>query len=77
MAMITRKRGEDEGEEDEEDQQNNENAGGMGHDAHNVDNNMEWIDAFILETRRKGGRQTETPVLKTYKVGNHRLGSSA
>lgn len=29
---------------------------------------MHWVDCFILNTRRKSGRQTETSVLKLYKV---------
>ena len=29
---------------------------------------MRWVDRFILNTHRKGGRQTETSVLKLYKV---------
>ncbi|PPQ88251.1 hypothetical protein CVT24_005158 [Panaeolus cyanescens] len=30
-----------------------------------------WADNFILETRRKGGRQTEMSVLKQWKVCNY------
>lgn len=29
---------------------------------------LAWADKFILETRRKGGRQTENSVLKLWKV---------
>ncbi|KAF8230614.1 hypothetical protein L208DRAFT_1378470 [Tricholoma matsutake] len=29
---------------------------------------MHWVDRFILNTRHKGGRQTETSVLKLYKL---------
>jgi hypothetical protein len=29
---------------------------------------LAWADKFILETRRKGGRQTENSVLKQWKV---------
>ena len=29
---------------------------------------LAWADKFILETRRKGGRQTESSVLKLWKV---------
>jgi hypothetical protein len=29
---------------------------------------MGWVDSFIFNTRRKGGRQTETSVIKLYKV---------
>jgi hypothetical protein len=29
---------------------------------------LAWADKFILETRRKGGRQTENTVLKQWKV---------
>ena len=29
---------------------------------------MHWVDCFILNTCRKGGRQTETSILKLYKV---------
>ena len=50
---------EEDGEEDGGDQQLNEGAGV---------NSMDWVDSFILNTRRTGGRLTETSVLKTYKV---------
>jgi len=32
-------------------------------DRENEGNTMGWVDRFILNTRRKGGRQTETSVL--------------
>lgn len=61
--------GEDEGGEDGEDQQDGEDAFGMGHHADDNDNDdMAWVDTCILNARRKGGRQTEMSVLKTYKV---------
>lgn len=65
--------GEDEGEEDGEDQQDNEDVGGTGHNATTItanNDNMAWVDTYILNTRRNGGRLTETSVLKTYHVSN-------
>ncbi|KAH8977851.1 hypothetical protein EDB92DRAFT_1821996 [Lactarius akahatsu] len=35
-----------------------------------ADDDMAWVDTFILNTRRTGGRQTETSVLKMYKASN-------
>ncbi|KAF8257292.1 hypothetical protein EI94DRAFT_1709286 [Lactarius quietus] len=64
--------GDDDGMEDggaqQEDDQEDDDVGGMGH--HPIagnDDSMAWVDSFILNTRRSGGRQTETSVLKTYK----------
>ncbi|KAH9027170.1 hypothetical protein EDB85DRAFT_1819778, partial [Lactarius pseudohatsudake] len=64
--------GEEDGEEDEdgdggEDRQEDEDVGSMEHRAA-TDNDMAWVDTFILNTRRTGGRQTETSVLKMYKA---------
>jgi hypothetical protein len=61
----------DEGGESDEDEQ-----GGIisdNEDSQVVDNPktrpaLAWADKFILETRRKGGRQTENSVLKLWKV---------
>jgi hypothetical protein len=53
----------DEGDDDEEeDQEEGEDEANEGCGT------MDWVDNFILNTRRKGGRQTETSVLKLYKV---------
>jgi hypothetical protein len=46
-------------EEDQEEEDDRANEGGSA---------MDWVDNFILNTRRKGGRQTETSVVKLYKV---------
>jgi hypothetical protein len=63
--------GEDEGEEDGEDQQDSEDVGGTGLNATTADNdNMAWVDTYILNTQRNGGRLTERSVLKTYKVSD-------
>ncbi|KAH9026139.1 hypothetical protein EDB85DRAFT_1816892, partial [Lactarius pseudohatsudake] len=64
--------GEEDGEEDEdgdggEDRQEDEDVGSMEHRAA-ADDDMAWVDTFILNTRRTGGRQTETSVLKMYKA---------
>ncbi|KAH8982068.1 hypothetical protein EDB92DRAFT_1804851, partial [Lactarius akahatsu] len=66
--------GEEDGEEDEdgdggEDRQEDEDVGSMEHRAA-ADDDMAWVDTFILNTRRTGGRQTETSVLKMYKASN-------
>jgi cobalamin biosynthesis protein CobT len=67
-------KGEDEGQEDGEDQQDDENVEGTQHDASaanaDADDGMAWVDTFILDTRRSGGRLTEISVLKTYKVSD-------
>jgi hypothetical protein len=66
-------KGEYEGEEDGEDQQDNEDVGGTGHNAATItanNDNMAWVDTYILNTRRNGGRLTETSVLKTYHVSD-------
>src|SRR5271168_1547328 len=61
-------------EEDSKDE-DEELAGDVDKDkeSHIVDNTkthdaLAWADRFILETRRKGGRQTENSVLKQWKV---------
>ncbi|KAH9008640.1 hypothetical protein EDB85DRAFT_1835586, partial [Lactarius pseudohatsudake] len=65
--------GEEDGEEEDEDGNGGEDpqedgdAGNTG-DLAAADDNMAWVDTFILNTRREGGRQTETSVLKTYKA---------
>ncbi|KAF8814965.1 hypothetical protein BYT27DRAFT_7081092 [Phlegmacium glaucopus] len=58
----------DESEDDEDEQ----GEGARG-DEEVVDNartrpSLAWADKFILETRRKGGRQTENSVLKLWKI---------
>jgi hypothetical protein len=63
--------GEDVYEEGVGAQQDDEDAGSTGHPAADDDDDMAWVDSFILKTRRSGGRQTETSVLKTYKVRFH------
>jgi hypothetical protein len=65
----------DEGEdsEDGEDEQKDSEVRDDEEDLQLVDNPktrpaLAWADKFILETRRKGGRQTESSVLKLWKV---------
>ena len=60
-----------EGSEDDEDEQ--EGVLSDEGDSQGVDNPrthfaLVWADKFILETRRKGGCQTENSVLKLWKV---------
>jgi hypothetical protein len=70
-------KGEDEGGEDGDDQSDDEDVSGTGHNAARNDNNdMAWVDKYILETRRDGGRLTEMSVLKTYKVSDYFCGPS-
>ena len=52
--------GDDEGDDDNND--------GEEEDYTNEGYTIGWVDSFILDTRREGGRQTETSVLKLYKV---------
>jgi hypothetical protein len=57
----------DDGEDEQEEVRDDEE------DSHLVDNPkthpaLAWANKFILETRRKGGRQTENSVLKLWKV---------
>ncbi|KAH9037627.1 hypothetical protein EDB85DRAFT_587592 [Lactarius pseudohatsudake] len=64
--------GEEDGEEDEdgedgEDPQEDEDVGSVEHRA-TADDDMAWVDMFILNTRRTGGRQAGTSVLKMYKA---------
>ena len=61
-----------EGSDDEEDEQEDEGLNGEDDPQAVVDNPkthsaLLWADKFILETRRKGGRQTENSVLKLWK----------
>lgn len=61
----------DEGSEDPDSDAEEPNEEGLDDDI--VDNvrthsALAWADKFILETRRKGGRQTENSVLKLWKV---------
>jgi hypothetical protein len=71
-------------EEDSDEDDDEPGAGGVDNDeeSHIVDNAkthdaLAWADKFILETRRRGGRQTENSVLKQWKVsGNHERNSS-
>jgi hypothetical protein len=70
-------------EDSDEDDDDEPGAGGVDNDeeSHIVDNAkthdaLAWADKFILETRRKGGRQTENSVLKQWKVSrNHERNS--
>ncbi len=62
--------GSEEDGEDGEDRRGDEDAGGTGHHA---DDDMAWVDTFILNARRKGGQQTEMSVRKTYDVSNRGL----
>ena len=63
----------DEVEESEDGEDEQEEVRDDGDDSQLVDNPrtrpaLAWADKFILETRRKGGRQTESSVLKLWKV---------
>ena len=63
----------DEAEEGEDDNDEQEEVIDDEADSQVVDNPrtrpaLAWADKFILETRRKGGRQTESSVLKLWKV---------
>jgi hypothetical protein len=63
----------DEMEEGEDDDDEQEEVRDDEEDSQLVDNPrtrpaLAWADKFILETRRKGGRQTESSVLKLWKV---------
>ncbi|KAH9000115.1 hypothetical protein EDB92DRAFT_1812540 [Lactarius akahatsu] len=65
--------GEEDGEEEDEDRKGGEDPqedgdAGSTADLAAAENNMAWVDTFIFNTRREGGRQTETSVLKTYKA---------
>ncbi|KAN0129105.1 hypothetical protein V8E53_013101 [Lactarius tabidus] len=65
--------GEEEGEGDRGAQQDDNNMGGMGCHAaaandNKNNNNMAWVDLFILKTQCSGGQQTKTLVWKTYKA---------
>jgi len=67
-----------EGSEDNEDEQ--EGVLSDEDDSQGVDNPrthsaLVWADKFILETRRKGGRQTENSVLKLWKVCRKSVGN--
>jgi hypothetical protein len=62
-------------QEVDSDDEDEELVGNVDNDeeVHIVDNAkthgaLAWADKFILETRRKGGRQTENSVLKQWKV---------
>jgi hypothetical protein len=56
--------GGDDNDDEEEDKDKEEGED----EANEGGGTMDWVDNFILNTRRKGGRQTETSVLKLYKV---------
>ena len=63
----------DEAEESEDGEDEREEVRDDEEDSQLVDNPktrpaLAWADKFILETRRKGGRQTESSVLKLWKV---------
>jgi len=63
----------DEVEESEDSEDEQEEVIDDEEDSQVVDNlrtrpALAWADKFILETRRKGGRQTESSVLKLWKV---------
>ena len=63
----------DEGGESDDDEDLQEGVIDDDEDSEIVDNPktrpaLAWADKFILETRRKGGRQTENSVLKLWKV---------
>jgi hypothetical protein len=52
----------------DKDNEDNEDNGGKEDDAARIGDVMGWVDAFIFNTRRKGGQQMEASVLKLYKV---------
>lgn len=60
----------DEGEESDggEDEQEEESEDSLIVDNPKTRPALAWADKFILEMRRKGGRQTENSVLKLWKV---------
>jgi len=63
----------DEGVESDDSEDEQEGVIDDDEDSQIVDNPktrpaLAWADKFILETRRKGGRQTENSVLKLWKV---------
>ena len=62
-----------EGSDGSENGEDEQEGGDEDEDSQIVDNPrtrpaLAWADKFILETRRKGGRQTENSVLKLWKV---------
>ena len=70
---FVRKTNNDEGEESDDGEDEQEGLISENEDSLIVDNPktrpaLAWADKFILEMRRKGGRQTENSVLRLWKV---------
>jgi len=60
--------GESDGEDEQEEVTTSDNEDSLIVDNPKTRPALAWADKFILETRRKGGRQTENSVLKLWKV---------
>ena len=60
--------GESDDSEDEQDRVIDDDEDSQIVDNPTTQSALAWADKFILETRRKGGRQTENSVLKLWKV---------
>lgn len=58
--------GEDEDEKELEDDDDEDELRAL--DNSKTHDSLQWVDQFILDTRRKGGRQTEKSVLKLWKA---------
>jgi hypothetical protein len=58
--------GEDDDDDDDDDPPDDEHLDSTEHTG--VNDAMAWVDKFVLTTRRNGGQQTETSVVKLYKV---------
>jgi len=67
QEMNSDEGGESDDSEDEQDGVIDEDEGQII-DNPRTQSALAWADKFILETRRKGGRQTENSVLKLWKV---------